>query len=156
MRPTTRSNAVPAATRAPSAAAVIATPAAWTLSARGIGDRSGAPASGSAGRTGTSERPRVVGATSVASNAMAPSLPAPSAARKRWWRCSIADCGWSVTMASLSSSAPSRATMLGEIRTSESPTVTSPRHTSGSRSLVGSPRSRWGSGSVERRAWRMR
>ena len=48
----TRSTAVPATTRALSAAADIAAPAAWTLSASGIGERSGAPASGSAGRTG--------------------------------------------------------------------------------------------------------
>ena len=34
------------------AAALTATPAAWTLSASGIGERSGAPASGSAGLTG--------------------------------------------------------------------------------------------------------
>ena len=137
-----RSVAFPATTRALSAAADIAAPAAWTLSASGIGERSGAPASGSGGRTGTRTRPRVVGATSVASNAIAPSLPAPSAARNRWWRCSIADWGWSVTMASFSSSAPSRATMFGEMSTSESPTVTSPRQTSGSRPLDGSPRSR--------------
>ena len=116
----------------------------------------GAPASGSAGRTGTRIRPRVVGATSVASNAIAPSLPEPSAALKRWWRCSIADCGWSVTIASLSSSGPSWATMFGEISTSESPTVTSPRQTSGSSPFDGRPRSRCGSGSVESRAWRMR
>jgi len=84
------------------------------------------------------------------------SLAAPSAVTKRWWRCSIAGCGWSVTIASFSSSGPSRAMTLGETRTSESPTEISPRQTSGSRSCVGRPRSRWGSGSVERRAWRIR
>ena len=75
---------------------------------------------------------------------------------KRWWRCSIADCGWSVTIASLSSSGPSWAMTFGETRTSESPTVISPRQTSGSRSVVGRPRSRCGSGSVDRRASRIR
>ena len=127
-----------------------------TLSASGIGERSGDPASGSAGLTGTSLRCLVVADTSVASKAIAPSLPVPSAAMKRWWRCSIADWGWSVTMASLSSSGPSRATRFGEARTTESPTDTSPRQTSGSISVVGRPRSRWGSGRVDRRAWRMR
>jgi hypothetical protein len=68
----------------------------------------------------------------------------------------MADCGWSVTIASLSSSGPSLATMFGEISTRESPTVISPRQTSGSSPFDGSPRSRWGSGSVERRAWRIR
>ena len=58
---------------------MTADPAAWTLSARGIGERSGAPASGSAGRTGTSVRARLVDDTSVASKAIAPSLPEPSA-----------------------------------------------------------------------------
>jgi len=53
------------------------------LSASGIGERSGAPASGSAGRTGTSVRARLVDDTSVASKAIAPSLPAPSAETKR-------------------------------------------------------------------------
>ena len=38
---------------------------------------------GSAGRTGTRVRARTVGATSVASKAMAPSDPEPSAARNR-------------------------------------------------------------------------
>ena len=90
--------------RALPAAALTAIPAAWTLSASGIGERSGAPASGSAGRTGTSVRARLVDDTSVASKAIAPSLPEPSAATNRWWRCSIADCGWSVSIASLSSS----------------------------------------------------
>ena len=148
--------APPAAVRALPAAALTATPAAWTLSASGIGERSGAPASGSAGRTGTSVRARLVDETSVASKAIAPSLPEPSAATNRWWRCSIADCGWSVSIASLSSSAPSLAMTLGETRTSESPTEISPRQTSGSSSPDGRPRSRCGSGSVERRAWRMR
>ncbi len=90
---TTRSSAPPAAVRAFPAAALTAMPAAWTLSASGIGDRSGAPASGWAGRTGTSVRERLVDETSVASKAMAPSLPDPSDAAKRWCRCSIADCG---------------------------------------------------------------
>jgi len=55
-----------------------------TLSASGIGDRSGEPASGSGGLTGTSLRCLVVAETSVASNAIAPSLPVPSAAMNRW------------------------------------------------------------------------
>ena len=38
----------------------------------------------------------------------------------------------------------------------ESPTDTSPRQISGSRSADGSPRSRWGSGRVDSRAWRIR
>ncbi len=156
MRATVRPSAPPAATRALPAAAVTATPAAWTLSASGIGERSGAPASGSAGRTGTSVLDRLVDDTSVASNAMAPSLPEPSAATNRWWRCSIADCGWRVSIASLSSSAPILAMTLGDTRTSESPTEISPRHTSGSIAPDGSPRSRCGSGSVDRRAWRIR
>ena len=155
-RSTTRSMAPPAADRALPAAALTAMPAAWTLSASGIGDRSGAPASGSAGRTGTSVRARLVDDTSVASKAMAPSLPEPSAATNRWWRCSIADCGWSVSIASLSSSAPSLAMTLGDTSTSESPTEISPRQTSGSSAPDGSPRSRCGSGSVDSRAWRMR
>ncbi len=146
----------PAATLALPAAAVTAVPAAATLSASGIGERSGAPASGSAGRTGTGARPRAVAETSAASKAIAPSLPAPPSATNRWWRCSMADCGWSVSIASLSSSAPSLAITFGEMRTSESPTETSPRQTSGSRSPEGRPRSRCGSGSVDRRAWRMR
>ena len=54
-----------------------------TLSARGIGDRSGAPASGSGGRTGTRVREREVIGTSVASKAIAPSLPPPPAVMKR-------------------------------------------------------------------------
>ena len=44
----------------------------------------------------------------------------------------------------------------GEMRTSELPTATSPRQTSGSSSPAGRPRSRCGSGRVESRAWRMR
>src|SRR5438128_839362 len=59
-------------------------------------------------------------------------------------------------MASFSSSGPSFAMTFGDTRTSESPTEISPRQTSGSRSFVGRPRSRWGSGSVDRRAWRIR
>ena len=155
-RTTTRSSAPPAAVFALADAARTAVPAAWTLSASGIGERSGAPASGSAGLTGTSVRWRAVALTSVASKAIAPSLPLPSAATNRWWRCSIADCGWSVSMASLSSSGPRRATTFGLTSTSESPNEISPRHTSGSSSPDGRPRSRCGSGSVERRAWRMR
>ena len=155
-RATTRSRAPPAAFLALPAALVTAAEAACTLSASGIGERSGAPARGSAGRTGTRVRVRLVWATSVASKAIAPSEPEPSAATNRAWRCSIADCGWSVSIASLSSSAPSRATMLGDTSTSESPTEISPRQTSGSRPDEGRPRSRWGSGRVERRAWRIR
>ncbi len=147
---------VPAAALALLAAAVTAPPAAATLSASGIGERSGAPASGSAGLTGTSVRDLDVAETSAASNAIAPSLPDPSAATNRWWRCSMADCGWSVSIASLSSSTPSLDMTLGEISTRESPTATSPRQTSGSSSPAGRPRSRCGSGSVDRRAWRMR
>ena len=79
-RPITRSRAPPAATLAVPAAAVIAAPAACTLSASGMGERSGEPASGSAGRTGTKVRAREVDATSVASKAIAPSEPDPSAA----------------------------------------------------------------------------
>ncbi len=146
----------PAAALARPAEAVTAATPPVTLSARGIGDRSGAPARGSAGRTGTSDRERWVEATSVASKAIRASLPVPSAAMKRWWRCSIAGWGWSVTIASLSSSAASRVITFGETRTSESPTLISPRQTSGSSSPVGRPRSRCGSGSVERRAWRIR
>src|SRR6516225_9579388 len=127
-----RSKALPAAVFALPAAAVTAMPAAWTLSASGIGERSGAPASGSAGRTGTSVLARLVDETSVASNAIAPSLPEPSAATKRSCRCSIAGCGWSVSIASLSSSGPSFDTTFGETSTSESPTEISPRQTSGS------------------------
>ena len=93
-----------------------------TVSARGIGDLSGAPASGSAGRTGTSVFALWVAPTSFASNASAPSLPLPSAATKRAWRCSIADCGWSVTSASLRASVPILATMFADTRHSESPT----------------------------------
>src|SRR5207245_1587971 len=89
----------------------------------GDGDRgefAGARASGSGGGRGTSVRWRWVAATSVASSAIAPSLPVPSAATKRWWRCSIADWGWSVTSAFLSSSTPIRDMTLAETRTSES------------------------------------
>lgn len=150
------SSAPPAATFADPAALVTAADAAWTLSASGIGERSGAPARGSAGRTGTSVRPRLVCATSVASNAIAPSDPEPSAATNRACRCSIADCGWSVIIASLSSSGPSLAMMFGETSASRSPTEISPRQTSGSSPLDGRPRSRCGSGRVDRRAWRMR
>ena len=94
-----------------------------TVSASGIGDLSGAPASGSAGRTGTSVLALCVAPTSLASNARAPSLPLPSAATNRAWRCSIADCGWSVTSASLRASVPILATMFADTRHSESPTV---------------------------------
>ena len=45
---------------------------------------------------------------------------------------------------------------LGETSTSESPTEISPRQTSGSRAPDGRPRSRCGSGRVDRRAWRIR
>ncbi len=155
-RATARSMAPPAADLALPAAALTAMPAAWTLSASGIGERSGAPASGSAGRTGTRVRARLVEDTSVASNAIAPSLPEPSAATNRWCRCSMADCGWSVSIASLSSSEPSLAMTFGDTSTSESPTAISPRQTSGSSAPDGRPRSRCGSGSVDSRAWRMR
>ena len=47
-----------------------------TVSASGMGERSGIPASGSAGRTGTSVRDLWVEATSVASKAIAPLLKA--------------------------------------------------------------------------------
>ena len=82
--------------------------------------------------------------------------PSPSAATNRAWRCSIADCGWSVTSASLRASVPTLATTFADTRHSESPTLSSPRHTSGSSTSTGRPRSRLGSGSVDRRAWRMR
>ena len=82
-RATSRSTALPAATRALPAAAVTALPAAATLSASGIGLRSGAPARGSAGFTGTSVRDLEVAETSEASKAIAPSLPEPSAATNR-------------------------------------------------------------------------
>ena len=65
------------------------------------------PASGSAGRTGTGTTPARETAISAASMTRAPSLPVPPPARKRVVRCSTADCGWSVTSASLSASAPS-------------------------------------------------
>ena len=68
----------------------------------------------------------------------------------------MADCGWSVTSASLRASVPTRATTLAETRQSESPTDSSPRQTSGSSSVTGRPRSPFGSGSVDSRAWRMR
>ena len=58
------------------------------------------------------------------------SEPSPPAATNRWWRCSTADCGWSVTTAFLSSSVPTTSTRLREHRTSESPTEKSPRQTS--------------------------
>src|SRR5664280_917802 len=127
-----------------------------TESASGIGERSGRPASGSGGRTGT-RRPRwVVADTSPASRASAASLPLPPAATKRWWRCSIAACGCSVTTASLSSSGPSFAVRLDETSTSESRTAISPRHTSGVTSSIGSPLARAASGSVSRWACRTR
>ena len=156
IRQIARSNPLPAALRAFVAPAPIAAALAVTVSASGMGDLSGAPASGSAGRTGTSVFALWVAPTSFASNASAPSLPLPSAATKRAWRCSIADCGWSVTSASLRASVPILATMLADTRHSESPTESSPRQTSGSSSSTGRPRSRFGSGSVDRRAWRMR
>ena len=155
-RHTARWKPLPAALRARVADALIAAAPAVTESASGMGDRSGAPASGSSGRTGTSVRDLCVAPTSLASNATAPSLPLPSAATNRAWRCSIADCGWSVTRASLSASVPTRATTFAETRHSESPTESSPRQTSGSSSSAGSPMSRFGSGSVDSRAWRMR
>ena len=74
----------------------------------------GAPASGSAGRTGTSVRAAGRRARPRSPRTRWPRRePEPSAARNRAWRCSIADCGWSVSIASLSSSAPRRATMFG-------------------------------------------
>ena len=155
-RMTRRPNAPPAAERARLAPACAAATPPLTVSASGIGERSGAPASGSGGRTGTSVRPERVTATSDASRTSPASLPVPPASTKRRWRCSMAGCGWSVTSASLSSSGPRRAMTFGETSTSWSPTATSPRQTSGSRSGVGSPRSRCGSGSVERRAPRLR
>ena len=75
MRQTTRWKPLPAASRARVAPAPSAAAPAVTESASGIGERSGAPASGSAGRTGTSVRAFCVAPTSVASKAMAPSLP---------------------------------------------------------------------------------
>ena len=65
--------------------------------------------------------------------------PRPSAAANRAWRCSIADCGWSVTSASLRASVPTRATTFADTRHSESPTWSSPRQTSGSRSVGREP-----------------
>ena len=117
---------MPAALRARVAPAPIAAALDVTVSASGIGDLSGAPASGSAGRTGTSDFDLYVAPTSFASNASAPSLPLPSAATKRACRCSIADCGWSVTSASLRASVPILATMFADTRHSESPTESSP------------------------------
>ena len=111
------------------------------------------PASGSGGRAGT-RRPRwLVDETSTASMAMAPSLPAPPAAVKRAWTCSIAAWGWSVLIASFSSSVPSAAVMLRETRTSVSPAATSPRQMCGARSSAGRPMPALGSGSVSRCAW---
>ncbi len=147
---------LPAALRARVAPAPIAAALDVTVSASGMGDLSGAPASGSAGRTGTSDLDLYVAPTSFASNASAPSLPLPSAATNRACRCSMADCGWSVTSASLRASVPILATMFADTRHSESPTESSPRQTSGSRASTGRPRSRLGSGSVDSRAWRMR
>src|SRR5665811_806517 len=51
----------------------------------------------------------------------------------------MAACGWSVTTASLSSSGPSFAVTLDEMRTSESRSAISPRHTSGLPMEDGSP-----------------
>ena len=67
-----------------------------------------------------------VDATSAASNAIAPSEPVPSAATNRWWRCSIADCGWSVTSASRRSSRPTRSATFAETSATVSPTPISP------------------------------
>ncbi len=156
IRQTNRWKPLPAASRARVADAPITAAPAVTESARGMGERSGAPARGSSGRTGTSVRVFCVAPTSVASKAKAPSLPWPSAATNRAWRCSMADCGWSVTSASLRVSVPIRATTLVETRHSESPTDSSPRQTSGSSSLTGSPRSAFGSGRVDSLAWRIR
>ena len=105
---------LPAALRARVAPAPIAAALDVTVSASGMGDLSGAPASGSAGRTGTSDLDLYVAPTSFASNASAPSLPLPSAATNRACRCSIADCGWSVTSASLRASVPILATMFAD------------------------------------------
>ena len=156
IRRTVRPAAPPAAVFALLADWLTAAAPALTPSASGIGERSGEPASGSGGLTGTSRRCFAVAETSVASRAIAPSLPDPSAAMYWWWRCSVADCGWSVTRASLTASDPSRATRFGDARRSESPTEISPRQTSGSSSAAGRPRSRFGSGRVASRAWRMR
>src|SRR5207342_1805431 len=73
--PKNRPAAPPAAVRAWRADCWTAAAPAVTLSARGIGDLSGVPARGSGGLTGTSLRCFVVADTSVASNAIAPSLP---------------------------------------------------------------------------------
>ena len=156
IRHTERWIPVPAASRAFAAPAPTAAAAPTVASASGMGPRSGAPASGSAGRTGTRDLALWVAPTSVASKANAPSLPLPSAATNRACRCSMADWGWSVTSASLSESVPIRATTLDATRHSESPTLSSPRQTSGSSSPTGRPRSPLGSGRVDRRAWRMR
>ncbi len=80
---TSRVTSPPAAVRARVAEACTAATPPVTLSARGMGERSGTPASGSAGLTGTSVRDRWVDATSVASNAIIASLPLPSAAKNR-------------------------------------------------------------------------
>lgn len=154
--PTARVKELPAASFALPAVAVTAAAPAVTPSASGIGDLSGAPARGSAGRTGTSVRCLNVAPTSAASNAKAPSEPVPSAAVNRAWMCSIADCGCRVTRASFRVSVPIRPTTLRDTRHSESPTLNSPRQTSGSRPSLGMPRSPLGSGSVDSRAWRMR
>ena len=113
-----------------------ATPPA-TLSASGIGERSGV-AGQRLRRPDRDERPRPVRGGDLRRLECDQRVAAvPSAARKRWWRCSIAGCGWSVTIASLSSSGDRRVMTFGETRTSESPTLISPRQTSGSRSPVG-------------------
>ena len=80
---TTRPKAPPAAVRARDADADTAATPSPTVSASGMGERSGAPARGSGGRTGTSVRCLTVVETSVASIAIAPSLPAPSDATNR-------------------------------------------------------------------------
>ena len=105
-RHTKRWKPLPAASRAFAAFAPTAAAAPTAESASGIGPRSGAPASGSSGRTGTRVRDLWVAPTSLASNATAPSEPRPSAAANRAWRCSMADCGWSVTSASFRASVP--------------------------------------------------
>ena len=148
-----RPTALPAADRARLAPELTAATPPAAESASGIGDRSGVPASGSGGRTGT-RRPRwLVDEISTASMAIAPSLPAPPAAVKRPWTRSIAACGCIVLMASFSSSVPSAAVMFRETRTSVSPGATSPRQMCGARSSAGRSMAALGSGSVSRCAW---
>ena len=59
-----------------------------------MGERSGIPASGSAGRTGTGTTPARETAISAASMIITPSLPVPVPAWKRAVSCSAADWGW--------------------------------------------------------------